>query len=160
MISRWLYRNHAMFGDYLFLCSGAVIRHEQVIRLGGFNPDVRITEDHEFFTRAIMASGVHFLRRISANYRLGSSDSLWHPLELSAQEQIDRSAEVRGFLTSRYVRLQSEFGVFRFRAQRVAFRFVSVILDFVVVPLIGRFGVAELNFTPARRQFRVTRHPC
>jgi glycosyltransferase involved in cell wall biosynthesis len=152
MLSRWLYRSHAMFGDYLFLCSGAVIRHEQVIRLGGFNPEVRITEDHEFFTRAIMASGVHFLERISANYRLGSSDSLWHPLELSAQGQIAHSAEVRGFLTSRYLRLQSEFGVFRFRAQRVAFRFVSAILDAAVVPLIGRLGLAESELRVAAKR--------
>jgi GT2 family glycosyltransferase len=150
-IRRWLYRSHAMFGEYLFLCSGAVIRHEQVIRLGGFNPEFRITEDYEFFTRAIMAGGAHYLQRISANYRLGSLDSLWHPLELDAQAQIDHRAEVQKFLTSRYLRLQSEFGVFRFRLQRIAFNLVAQILDSVVVPLIGRLGVAGFRTTNIRR---------
>jgi GT2 family glycosyltransferase len=151
MVSRWLYRSHAMFGDYLFLCSGAVIRHEQVIRLGGFDPEIRITEDYEFFTRAILASGVHFLERISANYRLGSLDSLWHPLEPSEQEQIDHRAETQRFLTSRFLRLQQEFGFVRFRAQRVAFRLVAGLLDSAVVPLIGRLGVSEFPAAHVRR---------
>jgi glycosyltransferase involved in cell wall biosynthesis len=150
-ISRWLYRSHAMFGEYLFLCSGAVIRHEQVVRLGGFNPEFRITEDHEFFTRAIMNGGAHFLERISANYRLGSVDSLWHPLELDAQGQLDHHAEVQRFLKSRYLKLQSEFGVFRFRVQRLAFRLVAGVLDSAVVPLIGRLGLAEFHTTNVHR---------
>jgi len=146
-IRRWLYRSHAMFGGYLFLCSGAVIRHEQVIRLGGFNPEFRITEDYEFFTRAIIAGSAHFLERISANYRLGSSDSLWHPLELGAQAQIDHRAEVQKFLTSRYLKLQSEFGVSRLRLQKIAFNLVAQILDSAVIPLIGRLGVARFHTT-------------
>jgi glycosyltransferase involved in cell wall biosynthesis len=150
-IRRWLYRSHAIFGDYLFLCSGAAIRHEQVVRLGGFNPEFRITEDYEFFTRAIIAGGAHFLERISANYRLGSLDSLWHPLELDAQAQVAHCAEVQRLLTLRYLRLQSEFGVFRFRLQRIAFTLVGQILDSVVVPLIGRLGVAGFRSTNIRR---------
>jgi len=59
---------------------------------------------------------------------------------------------VRGFLTSRYLRLQSEFGVFRFRAQRVAFRFVSAILDAAVVPLIGWLGLAESELRVAAKR--------
>jgi len=150
-ISRWLYRSHAMFGDYLFLCSGAVIRHEQVVRLGGFNPELRITEDHEFFTRAIMAGGAHFLERISANYRLGSTDSLWNPLEPDANAQSHQRIEVQECLTARYLKLQAEFGMFRFRARRAVFTCAAVILDLAVAPLIGRLGVAGLQASKVRR---------
>jgi hypothetical protein len=101
ILSKWLYRSHAIFGQYLFLCSGAVIRYEQVVALGGFNPQIRITEDYEFFTRAIRAGGAHFLERISVNYRLGSIESLWSPLEPSTQEEMHHAAEVRHYLTRR-----------------------------------------------------------
>ena len=144
-LSRWLYRSHAIFGRYLFLCSGAIIRHSQVVALGGFNPQIRITEDYEFFTRAIMAGGAHFLERISVNYRLGNIDSLWNPLELSAQEQADHHAEVRHYLTRRYQHLQSDFGYVRFRVMKTAFRFVAWALEFAVIPLMDRFGFARIR---------------
>jgi glycosyltransferase involved in cell wall biosynthesis len=150
-ISRWLYRSHAMFGEYLFLCSGAVIRHDQVIRLGGFNPEFRITEDYEFFTRAIVAGGAHFLGQFSANYRLGSADSLWNPVALDTQSRLEHRAEVQRCLRSRYLRLQSEFGVWRFRVQKIAFRLVARILDCIFVPLIDRLGVAGFQTSSARR---------
>jgi glycosyltransferase involved in cell wall biosynthesis len=140
-LSKWLYRSHAIFGQYMFLCSGGIIRYEQVVALGGFDPQIRITEDYEFFTRAIRAGGAHFLERISVNYRLGSIESLWNPLEPSTQEEMHHAAEVRHYLTRRYLRLQSEFGFFRFRAKRLAFQFVTWALDTAVIPLMDRFGL-------------------
>jgi len=151
IISRWLYRSHAMFGEYLFLCSGAVIRHEQVVLLGGFNPEFRVTEDFEFFTRAIMAGGAHFLQRFSANYRLGSADSLWNPLDLDAPARDAHRAEVQRCLKSRYLKLQAEFGVCRFRAQKIAFKLVARFLDWTFVPLIDRLGVAGFQTASVRR---------
>jgi len=153
-VSRWLYRSHAMFGQYLFLCSGGIIRHEQVAKLGGFNPRIRITEDYEFFTRAIMAGGAHFLERISVNYRLGNVESLWNPLELTSEEETHHQAEVRHYLTYRYLRLQSDFGFFRFRAKRLAFRFVAWALDSAVVPLMDRFGLEGFRRASAPKPAR------
>jgi hypothetical protein len=72
-------------------------------------------------------------------------DSLWHPLEPDAQAQIDHRAEVQKFLTSRYLKLQSEFGVVRFRLRRIAFNLVAQILGSAVIPLIGRLGVAPTS---------------
>jgi hypothetical protein len=140
-----------MFGEYLFLCSGAVIRHEQVVRLGGFNTEFRVTEDYEFFTRAILAGGVHFLERVSANYRLGSADSLWNPLELDAQARLAHRAEIQRCLKSRYRRLQAEFGGHRIRVQEIAFKLVAHILDGIFVPLIDRLGVAGFQTSSVRR---------
>jgi glycosyltransferase involved in cell wall biosynthesis len=128
-LSRWLYRSHAIFGTHLFLCSGAVIRHTHFAALGGFDPRIRITEDYEFFARAILAGGVHFMGRISANYRLGNSDALWSSLEMSAEQASSRQAEVRDCLLRRSRQLQARFGFFRFAMRRIAFRLVEAALS-------------------------------
>jgi hypothetical protein len=56
---------------------------------------------------------------IKAHYRLGGVDSLWHPLELDAQAQAAHCAEVQRLLTSRYLRLHSEFGVAGFQTTNI-----------------------------------------
>jgi glycosyltransferase involved in cell wall biosynthesis len=140
-LRKWLYRSHAIFGSYLFLCSGAVIRHGVVAKLEGFNPQIRITEDYEFFTRAILASGAHFLERISANYRLGNVEALWSSLELSRQEEMHRQVEVNRYLARRSLQLRSEVGLLRFRAQQIAFRLLELALNSAVIPLMDRFGM-------------------
>ncbi len=155
MLRRWLYRSHAIVGSHLFLCSGAVIRHEHAVALGGFDPNIRITEDYEFFTRAILANGAHFLERVSANYRVGSLDSLWNPLEISPQGQLDHFAEAQRFLTARYLRLQSEIGVVRFKATRIAFECVSWLLDTLVIPVLDHFELATFRRDPPRRTARI-----
>lgn len=144
-LSKWLYRNHATFGTHLFLCSGALIRHRQFTRLGGFNPQIRITEDYEFFTRAIRAGGAHFLERVSANYRLGNAEALWSSLELTPQEEIYRRAEVRHYLADRSRQLLAEFGFLRFKAKQFAFRLVELALNCAVIPLMDRFGMGEVR---------------
>lgn len=66
-------------------------------------------------------------------------------------------AEVQTFLASRYLKLQSESGVLRFRLRRIAFNLVAQILDSAVIPLIGRLGVAlprSASLCRARRQSR------
>jgi hypothetical protein len=154
-LSKWLYRSHAIFGQYLFLCSAAIIRHEQVVALGGFNPQIRITEDYEFFTRAIMAGGAHFLERISVNYRLGNLESLWNPLEPSTHEAMNQQAEVRHYLTRRFLQLQSDFGFCRFRAKRAAFQLVAWAVNSAVIPLMDRFGFTGFRGATAPRPARV-----
>lgn len=154
-LSRWLYRSHAIFGQYLFLCSGAIIRHEQVVTLGGFNPQIRITEDYEFFTRAIMVGGAHFLERISANYRLGNIESLWNPLEPSRQEEMNRQAEVRQYLRRRHLQLQWDLGSLKFSATKVAFKLIAWALDSAVIPLMDRRGLAGLRRAAAPSPARV-----
>jgi GT2 family glycosyltransferase len=155
MLRRWLYRSHALIGGNLFLCSGAVIRHEQVVNLGGFDPNIRITEDYEFFTRAILASGAHFLGRVSSNYRVGNVDSLWNPLELTQQGQQEHFAEAQRFLTARYKRLQSEIGAVKFKAIRIAFECVSWLLQTAVIPVLEHLELATFRREPSRRTARI-----
>jgi GT2 family glycosyltransferase len=151
-LRRWLYRSHALIGGNLFLCSGAVIRHEHVIELGAFDPHIRITEDYEFFTRAIVAKGVHFLGRISANYRVGGADSLWNPMELSTQAEVQLRAEVARLLQSRYLRLQSEFGAVRLKLTAVAFHLATWIIDSLLIPLLDRCALVLIRREKQRRR--------
>jgi glycosyltransferase involved in cell wall biosynthesis len=144
-LQRWLYRSHAMFGGGLFLCSGAVIRHEHLRQLGGFDPSIRITEDYEFYARAILANGVHFLQRTSANYRVGSVDSLWNPLGLDAHIKMSHGAEAQKYLTARYLRLQSEFGAVRFKMRKMTFTCATWILESKAMVMLDRLGLATFG---------------
>jgi glycosyltransferase involved in cell wall biosynthesis len=140
-LRQWLYHSHALLGGTFFLCSGAMIRHEHMLALGGFDPAIRITEDYEFYTRAIMAHGVYFMQKCSAHYRVGSADSLWNPLDLDAQEALDHQAEAQRFLTLRYRRLTAEFGRMRFKFRKFTFACVSLFLESVAMPLLDRVGI-------------------
>jgi glycosyltransferase involved in cell wall biosynthesis len=148
-LRNWLYRSHAMFGGDLFLCSGAVIRHEHLSRLGGFNPAIRITEDYEFYTRAILANGAHFLQRTAANYRVGSADSLWNPLGLDSNITMSQGAEAQKYLTARYLRLQAEYGAVRFKVRKMAFACATRILESRAMGVLNRVGLVAFG---GRRQ--------
>jgi glycosyltransferase involved in cell wall biosynthesis len=155
-LRKWLYFSHALLGGSFFLCSGAVIRHQHVIALGGFDPEIRITEDYEFYTRAIMAHGVHFMQRISAHYRVGNADSLWNPLDLDAQATLDHQAEAQRFLTMRYRRLNAEFGRLRFRFRKLTFACASWIIESLALPLLDRVGVTPFGIRRMSRSRSVT----
>ena len=140
-LRKWLYHSHALLGGSFFLCSGAMIRHEHMLALGGFDPAIRITEDYEFYTRAIMAHGACFMQKCSAHYRVGSADSLWNPLDLDAQQALDHQAEAQRFLTLRYRRLSAEFGRPRFKFRKFTFACASLLLESVAIPLLDRVGI-------------------
>jgi GT2 family glycosyltransferase len=58
------------FHSTLLVCSAAMVRTEVVKALGGFDPNVRLAEDVEFYARAIRRSGAHFLHRKVIDYRI------------------------------------------------------------------------------------------
>lgn len=60
--------------------SACLIRREHVLALGGYDPELRIMEDVEFYTRAIRRFGFVFLDRVVAEYRTGCP-SLMNDLE-------------------------------------------------------------------------------
>jgi GT2 family glycosyltransferase len=124
-IGRWLFALQAMFGPELFLCSGGLIRHECVARLGGFDPTYRFMEDYEFYTRAMRAHGVRFVDRVFALYRLGSAGSLWSPVELAPKAAMERDLEIAQILRSRQKEIRREVASApRFLAWKLAYRAV------------------------------------
>jgi glycosyltransferase involved in cell wall biosynthesis len=66
-----------LFGPAMLVCSAAVVRRDCVVRIGGFDPRMRLVEDTEFFCRVTRASGACFIDRVTLRYRIGSP-SLMH----------------------------------------------------------------------------------
>jgi glycosyltransferase involved in cell wall biosynthesis len=74
-----------MFSSTLFVCGAALIRGDCVRRLGGFDGQIRLGEDIDFFGRAMRQFGARFIDRVALRYRIGSP-SLMHAPVLSERE--------------------------------------------------------------------------
>jgi GT2 family glycosyltransferase len=70
--SRRLPVAHTYFCGPLFVNSACLVRREAVEAVGGYDPEIAVTEDLDFFTRAIRAAGFAFLDRVILQYRIGS----------------------------------------------------------------------------------------
>jgi len=78
-----------LFGRPLLVCSAGVLRREAVARVGGFDPNIRLMEDADFYARVMRACGADFVDEIALHYRIGMP-SLMHapdppPEQLQAQ---------------------------------------------------------------------------
>jgi GT2 family glycosyltransferase len=71
-----------IFNQTLLVCGAALTRRDCVQRLGGFDPEIRLGEDVDFFGRAMREFGACFLDRATLHYRIGSP-SLMHAPVLS-----------------------------------------------------------------------------
>jgi glycosyltransferase involved in cell wall biosynthesis len=74
-----------IFNQTLLVCGAALIRRHCVQRLSGFDPEIRLGEDVDFFGRAMREFGACFLERVTLHYRIGSP-SLMHAPVLSERE--------------------------------------------------------------------------
>jgi glycosyltransferase involved in cell wall biosynthesis len=98
-----------IFNHTLLVCGAALIRRDCVQRLGGFDPEIRLGEDVDFFGRAMREFGAHLLDRATLHYRIGSP-SLMHAPVLSENEiQQHRAGAQR--MAAKY---RSERGLFEF----------------------------------------------
>ena len=89
---RWAFAGQMLFDRTLLVCSACVIRRECVEALGGFDPDIRLMEDSDFFLRAMRQFGAHFIDETVLHYRIGSP-SLLHGLDPSPSQ---RRAQMQG----------------------------------------------------------------
>ncbi len=83
--SRFAFSACMIFGSTLLVCGAAVVRRECVQKLGGFDPQICLGEDVDFFSRAIREFGANFIDRVALRYRIGSP-SLMHAPNLSDDE--------------------------------------------------------------------------
>jgi hypothetical protein len=74
-----------IFDQTLLVCGAALIDRDCVKRLGGFDSDIRLGEDVDFFGRAMRQFGACFLDRVTLHYRIGIP-SLMHAPVLSEHE--------------------------------------------------------------------------
>jgi len=86
---KWAFAGQMLFDKTLLVCSACVIRRECVEALGGFDPEIRLMEDSDFFLRAMRQFGVHFMERTALHYRIGSP-SLLHGLDPDPSRRIEQ----------------------------------------------------------------------
>ena len=71
--SRWSFAANMFFQETLLVCGAAVVRRECVAAIQGFDPELSLMEDVDFYARAIRRFGAHFMDRVSLHYRIGPS---------------------------------------------------------------------------------------
>ncbi len=62
-----------LFGETMLVCSAGVVRRECVIAVNGFDPDLPLMEDVDFYARTIRRFGALFMQQVSLHYRIGPS---------------------------------------------------------------------------------------
>ncbi|HEY8209104.1 MAG TPA: glycosyltransferase family 2 protein [Myxococcaceae bacterium] len=70
--SRRLMVANMLFKPTVMVCSSALLRKECVVELEGFDEQIRLVEDVDFYIRAIRQFDVVFLDRVVLNYRTGA----------------------------------------------------------------------------------------
>ena len=75
--SRLLMVANMLFKPTVLVCSAAILRKECVEALGGFDEQLKLVEDVDFYLRAIREWGCVFVDRVVLNYRTGAP-SLMH----------------------------------------------------------------------------------
>jgi glycosyltransferase involved in cell wall biosynthesis len=75
--SRWAMTASLLFMQTLLVNSACLIRREHVQALGGYDANILLNEDVDFFCRAIRAFGCRFLDQVVVHYRI-LPNSLMH----------------------------------------------------------------------------------
>jgi GT2 family glycosyltransferase len=75
--SRWAMTASLLFMPTLLVNSACLIRREHVRALGGYDANILLNEDVDFFCRAIRAFGCRFLDQVVVHYRI-LPNSLMH----------------------------------------------------------------------------------
>ena len=74
---RWWIAAQQLFGNTMVVNSACVIRRECIDALGGFDSNLKLVEDVDFWGRAMLRFGCIFIDRVLLDYRI-SSTSLMH----------------------------------------------------------------------------------
>jgi GT2 family glycosyltransferase len=121
---KWAFAGQMLFDKTLLVCSACVIRRECVEALGGFDPEIRLMEDSDFFLRAMRQSGACFIERTVLHYRIGSP-SLLHGLDPDPARRVEQM-HGRRRMRAKYLKergaLEFLFLALFTRAVRVAWR--------------------------------------
>lgn len=68
-----------LFGPAMLVCSAGVLRRDCVAGVGGFDPQMRLVEDTDFFCRVARRYGAAFIDRTTLHYRIGSPSLMHSP---------------------------------------------------------------------------------
>jgi glycosyltransferase involved in cell wall biosynthesis len=112
-----------MFQWAIMVCSAGIVRRDCLVRLGGFDPEIRLREDVDFYARAMRHFGVFFLDKVGLLYRIGSPSLMHDPNTTKLDLAQLREAQLR--TNTKY---QREWGIFEFYALKLFARTVLKIL--------------------------------
>ncbi len=92
------------FRPALLVCSAGIIRRECLPVLGGFDEELPLVEDVDFYARAARRFGLHFMDHVALHYRIGPS--LMHGP--------DREAPINASYRRMHARYRAEWGALDF----------------------------------------------
>jgi GT2 family glycosyltransferase len=98
-----------LFANPLLVCSAGILRRTAVERVGGFDPQIRLMEDADFYLRVMRECGAACMDDTSLHYRIGFP-SLMHAAKPSA-EQIQAQHDGRRLMQAKY---RARYGVAEF----------------------------------------------
>jgi glycosyltransferase involved in cell wall biosynthesis len=84
-----------LFDLPLLVCSAGMVRRECVIGVGGFDPEIRLMEDADFYMRVMRKYGAHLLDRVVLRYRIGFPSLMHAPKPPPMQLQMQREGRQR-----------------------------------------------------------------
>jgi glycosyltransferase involved in cell wall biosynthesis len=79
-----------LFGSALLVCSAGVVRRGCIASIGGFDPQIRLMEDTDFYCRLMRRFGAYFMDRTALHYRIGSPSLMHAPNPSPAQLEAER----------------------------------------------------------------------
>lgn len=98
-----------LFGPAMLVCGAGIVRRACVARVGGFDPDIRLMEDADFFCRIMRTCGAAFMDRTALHYRIGSPSLMHTPNP--PPEQLEREREGVRRMRAKY---RSDHGTLEF----------------------------------------------
>jgi hypothetical protein len=84
---RFAFAGRMLFDRALLVCSASVVRRECLVRLGGFDPSIRLMEDADYHLRAMRQCGALFVDRTAIRYRVGRPSLMHSPEPAPGQRQ-------------------------------------------------------------------------
>jgi glycosyltransferase involved in cell wall biosynthesis len=111
---RWMVSN-MLFRDTVLVNSACMLRRDCFAALGGYDAELPVVEDVDFYLRAIRRFGVAFVDRVVLEYRVGHSSLMHDP---------QGAAQVGAAYRRIFARYQAEHGVLELRGLQVLARTV------------------------------------
>jgi glycosyltransferase involved in cell wall biosynthesis len=110
---RFLLTTQMMFDRSLLVCSSALLRHECIEHISGFDPNIRLCEDSEFYARAFRRCGPLFVDQPFVHFRI-SGHSLMHTTEMSTSARAEEELAVIDGIRRKQAKLRKELGLWFF----------------------------------------------
>lgn len=110
VLTQFLLTTQMMFGRSLLVCSSALLRSDCFDKVLGFDQDILLCEDSEFYARAIRRCGALFLDRPSLRFRI-SGRSLMHTTDMSTSAKAEEELKVIGGIRRKQAKLRNELGL-------------------------------------------------